>query len=148
VPTFVKTETCIGVNGEEFTFTHVKGQGPIAASDPRMDGTFFANAKLLHNSQGVGISQDDFKIRDSQTGRLKATGVAKAMDAGAEPIKAMVTIDLSDGSHIWTESTVRLPAPGTQDPIVIEYGGEGSGIPQDRGLLISGDCHRFFDEDD
>jgi hypothetical protein len=148
VPTSVKSATCLGANGEEFTFTHLKGQGPITASDPRMAGTFFANAKLLHNSQGVGVSQDDFQIRDTQTGQLKAKGIAQAMDAGAEPIKAMVTIDLSDGSRIWTESTVRLPAPGTQDPIVIEYGGEGPGVPADRGLLISGDCHRFFGDDD
>jgi hypothetical protein len=148
VPTSIKTATCLGANGEEFTFMHLKGQGPITASDPRMDGTFFANAKLLHNSQGVGISQDDFQIRDSQTGRLKAKGIAQAMDSGAEPIKAMVTADLVDGTRLWTESTVRLPAPGSQDPIIIEYGGEGPGIPADRGLLISGDCQRFFGDDD
>jgi hypothetical protein len=146
--TSIKTDTCVGANGEVFSFTHVKGQGPIVATDPRMEGTFFANAKLLHNSQGVGVSVDDFKIRDSQSGKLKATGLAQAMDSGAEPIKAMTTINLSDGSRVWTEATVRLPAPNTQDPIIIEYGGDGPGVAADRGLLITGDCQRFFGDDD
>jgi hypothetical protein len=145
--TSIKTATCEGENGEVFTFFHLKGQGPITATDPRMEGTFFANAKLLHNAQGVGVSRDDLKIRDTQTGQLKATGVALSLDAGFEPIKAMTTIDLADGSRVWTEATVRLPAPGTSDPVILEYGGAGSGIPEDRAVLVTGDCRRFFNED-
>src|SRR4029453_11240701 len=144
VPTSVTTVSCRNADGEEFTLTRLSGQGPITSEDPRLEGTFFADAKLLHNAVGVGVSHDDFEVRDPLTGMLKWRGSADALDAGAEPVKGMAIAELGAGTSIWAESTVFLPAPGSQDPVIIEYGGEGPGIPQDRALAISGDCRRFF----
>ena len=32
-------------------------------------------------------------------------------------------------------------------PILIDYGGSGPDVPEDRAVTINGDCRHFFDED-
>ncbi|HKY62914.1 MAG TPA: hypothetical protein VJR29_05780 [bacterium] len=144
IPTSVQVSICEGADGEEFSVVRLRGQGPITSEDPRLEGTFFANAITLHNSDGVGIGRDDFEIRDPVTGRVKVKGSADSLDADPEAIKGMVTARLADGSRFWAESTVRLPPPGVQAPVVIEYGGEGPGVPADRAVIVSGTCRALF----
>jgi len=42
-----------------------------------------------------------------------------------------------DGSHLVANALVTFSAPGTTDPILIEYGGAGSAAP-DRGVIVEG----------
>jgi hypothetical protein len=148
IPSSVEVSTCQGAEGEEFSVVRIRGEGPITSEDPRLEGTFFANAVTLHNSDGVGIGHDNFEIRDPATGRLKVKGHADSLDADPEAIKGMVTARMADGSRFWAESTVRLPPPGVQAPVVIEYGGEGPGVPADRAVIVSGTCRALFDMDE
>ena len=143
-PTLVEVDTCEGVDGT-YSFIHILAQGPIVASDPRLNGTFFANAKLLHRPDGRGVSEDNFEVRDDN-GELLMKGQAHAADpvAGPTPIKGMALGRLRDGSRFVAGSTVTLPAPGTTDPLIIEYGVASPGV-QDEAVLVSGDCLGFFD---
>ncbi|HKY64189.1 MAG TPA: hypothetical protein VJR29_12310 [bacterium] len=143
VPTSVVPSTCQGLDGT-YNVVRIAGQGPITSEDPRMEGTFFADAIVLTNAQGKGVSRDNFKIRDSR-GRLKVLGSAIGIHNDPQAIHAQAKAWLADGSRFHSESTVRLPAPGSQDPIVVEYGGEGSGDPADRGVILSGTCGAIFD---
>lgn len=130
---------CTGADGEEYVYIHIVGEGPIVSSDPRLEGTFHADAELLHRvSDGSGISRDHFEVRDSVTGALKMKGRAWATDPSPpSPIKGFAVARLADGSRFWAHSTVTVPPPGVQAPIVIEYGTANPGVA-DRAEIFSG----------
>lgn len=79
----VKHRECEGVDGpyaEEF----VRASG-TATGDPRLSGEFEIRIYLIVNlTNGVGIEEGTFSIRDPDTGRLKARGRLK--DAGTAEI--------------------------------------------------------------
>ncbi|HKX11932.1 MAG TPA: hypothetical protein VJP40_02175 [bacterium] len=143
-PTSLEVSTCEGADGV-YTVLHVTSQGPITSNDPRLEGTFYGDAIAITNAQGKGISRDNFKIHDPVTGKLKMKGTGYGIHSDPNPIHAQAFGRLADGTRFWSESTVWLPAPGTQDPIIVEYGGEGSGDTPDRGVTISGSCQALLD---
>ena len=77
----VKHRECEGVDGpyaEEF----IRATG-TSTGDPRLSGKYQIRIYLLVNlSNGVGIDEGTFTIRDPDTGRLKAAG--KLKDAGED----------------------------------------------------------------
>jgi len=136
--------TCEG-DDATYTLLHVEGQGTITSTDARLAGTMIVDAMILDNpNTGMGVSTDNFKVLDPVTGELKMKGTAWAIDKHPLAIRSLALADLADGSKFVTLATVRLPAPGTTDPIVIEYGGPGSGDSVDRALIVSGDCARML----
>ena len=137
--------TCDGVDGTN-SVIRLTAVGPIVSPDPRLNGTFHANARLLHRPDGRGVSEDNFEVYDDD-GRLIMKGQAHAADpvAGPTPIKGLALARLSDGSRFVAGSTVTLPAPGTNDPLVIEYGVANPGV-QDEAVLVTGDCAEYFDD--
>jgi hypothetical protein len=139
VPTSVAVSTCEGTDGV-YTVTKLEATGPIVSADARLQGVFFADAVLLHDAQGKGISRDRFRVIDPVTGKLKMKGKAFAVDAAPDPIKGFAIAKLADGSRFFAQSTVYLPAPGTQDPLVIEYGGQGPGALSDHAVILGGNC--------
>lgn len=146
VPTSVTPTVCKHSDGT-FTNVHILAEGPITSNDPRMVGTFHGDAMILTNAQGIGVSRDKWTITDSSTGDVKVTGVAQALDADATgPIHSVVTARFADGSFMSTMAIVRLPPPGVQGAITVEYGGA---VPSDtgRGVIISRDCGGYFDAD-
>jgi hypothetical protein len=129
--------TCQGKDGVTYTVLSVQGEGPITSDDPRMAGIFHADALILDSpATGYGVSKDDWTVTDPTTGALKASGTAYATDFGPHP-RAITVAELADGSHMWANTVVTLPAPGTSDPITIEYGGPGLDEP-DRGVIVGG----------
>lgn len=145
-PTSVTPTVCKHSDGT-YTNVHILSVGPITSNDPRMVGTFHGDAMILTNAQGIGVSRDKWTITDSTTGAVKVTGVAEALDADATgPIHSVVTARFADGSYMSTMAVVRLPPPGQQGAITIEYGGA---VPSDpgRGVVISRDCAGYFDAD-
>jgi hypothetical protein len=143
-PTSVVVSVCDGADGP-YTVTRIEAVGPIASADPRLSGTFLADAVLLHDAQGRGISRDRFRVIDPETGKLKMKGTAFAVDAAPEPIKGLAIARLADGSRFFAQSTVLLPAPGTQDPLVIEYGMQGPGALPDHAVVLGGNCDDVWD---
>lgn len=129
--------TCTGTDGV-YKLMHLQGQGPMTSTDPRFAGTFVVDAYILDNpNTGAGISKDNWKVLDPTTGATKVRGTAIAMNQAPNPIKGQVTAITKDGDMLWTMSTVTLPAPGTTNPIVIEYG--GAGYPtSDRAVVVNG----------
>ncbi len=140
----VPVATCEGTDGT-YTLLHVTGEGPITSTDPRLAGIEVVDALILdHPVTGRGVSTDNFKILDPVTRAVKATGTAWAVDAMPSAVKSLALMDLADRSKVIALATVTLPAPGSSDPIVIEYGGAGSGDSADRALIVSGDCAKMF----
>lgn len=141
-------KVCHGADGD-YTLVRLTGEGPITSTDSRITGTFYVDAMILHNPQGQGISRDKFKIRDPRSRRIKVQGTAWAVDADPNPIHGMAMAKLADGSRLLAESVVYLPAPGSPDPIIIEYGSDqGSTDPADRAYIVSGNCRELRDEFD
>jgi hypothetical protein len=135
---------CNGVDGV-YMLLAVMGDGPITSDDPRMSGIFHADALILDSPvSGLGVSRDSWTITDPATGAVKVRGYAIATDLGPHP-RAITVATLADGSHMVANSVVTLPAPGSTDPILIEYGGAGLEEP-DRGVIVSGDddCVELF----
>ena len=116
---------CPGPNGPN-TVVRVKGQGPIASDDPRLAGTFHVDAVILVNAQGDGVSRDNWRITDTNTGALKAHGTAIGVQHGSNPVKSLSIGQLADGTLTSANAVVSLPPPGTPHPITIAYGGSGS----------------------
>jgi hypothetical protein len=139
--TSLQNSSCPGPNGPD-AVTFVKGQGPVTSDDPRLAGTFHVDAVILVNAQGEGVSRDNWQITDSATGALKASGTAYGVQHGFNPIKALSIGQLADGSRTMANALVTLPAPGSQDPIRIEYGGSGSALEDDAVVVGSG-CARL-----
>jgi hypothetical protein len=141
-PTITPLGTCQGADGT-YTLLHVTGSGPITSADPRLSGTFTADALILDNpNTGMGVSTDNFEVTDPATGAVKMRGTAWAIDENPYPIKALAMAELADGSRYITFTTVTLPA-GPTDPLVIEYG--GAGFPSsDRALVVEGECGKMF----
>lgn len=137
--------TCKDKAGNTYTNVGITGSGPITSSDPRLDGIFHADAMILTDQHGVGVSRDKWWITDARTGKVKATGVAQALDTDqTAPIMAVNTARLADGSFVSHIAIVTLPSAATQGKLTIEYGGN---IPQDpgRGVIMSGiDCGGYF----
>ncbi len=102
-----------------------------------MVGIFTADALILDSPvTGNGVSVDSYTITDATTGDVKVTGFALATDLGANP-RAITFATLGDGSHMVANTLVTLPAPGSTDPLTIEYGGAGLDQP-DRGVIVAG----------
>jgi hypothetical protein len=137
----VQTSSCPGPNGPD-AVTFIKGQGPINSDDPRLVGTFHVDAVILVNAQGEGVSRDNWQITDSATGTLKASGTAYGVQHGSNPIKALSIGQLADGSRTMANALVTLPAPGSQNPITIEYGGSGSPL-EDDAVVVGPACARL-----
>jgi hypothetical protein len=128
--------SCEGTDGI-YTLLHVVGSGPVTSNDPRMAGIFNANAYILDSpTTSLGVSRDDWTITDPATGAVKAHGMAIATDFAGTP-RAVTFGRLADGSHMVANAQVTLPAPGTTDPILIEYGGPAPTTP-DRGVIMAG----------
>ena len=132
--------TCNGSDGP-FTVVRLRGEGPVASDDPRLRGIFKANAVVLTNAAGEGVSRDDWEIVDPVTRRRKAAGTAFGVHNGSEPIKALSIGHLADGGRFFANARVTLPPPGVEQPIVVEYGGAG-GPEADRAVIVGGDCPR------
>jgi hypothetical protein len=135
---------CAGVDGI-YVLLSVQGSGPVTSDDPRLSGIFHADALILDGpTTGLGVSRDSWTITDPATGAVKARGIAIATDLGPHP-RAVTFATLADGSHMVANTVVTLPAPGSSDPILIEYGGPGLAEP-DRGVIVSGsdDCVDLF----
>jgi len=139
--TSVQTSSCPGPNGPD-AVTSIKGQGPVTSDDPRLVGTFHVDAVILVNAQGEGVSRDNWQITDSATGTLKASGTAYGVQHGSNPIKALSIGKLADGSRTMANAVVTLPAPGSQDPIKVEYGGSGSPL-EDDAVAVGPACARL-----
>lgn len=140
-PTVTPLAQCQGEDAV-YTVLHVTGEGAAQSTDPRLSGTFIADAVLLDNpNTGYGASYDNWQIVDSTTRALKAKGTAWAVDRNPNQIKSLVMAELVDETKLLAHATVTLPnGPGV--PLVIEYGGTGALDTQDRALLISGDCNK------
>lgn len=137
--------TCKDQAGNTYTNVGVTGTGPITSTDPRLSGIFHADAMILTDQHGVGVSRDKWWITDPVTGKVKATGVAQALDTDqTAPIMAVNTARLADGSFVSHIAIVTLPSAATQGKLTIEYGGN---VPADpgRGVIMSGiDCGGYF----
>lgn len=122
----------------------VRGEGPIASEDPRLAGIFRVDAVMLFNERGEGVGRDDWEIVDAENGAPKASGTAHSVhnDPGfqenPEPFGALSIGQLEDGSRLFTRARVSLPRPGSDEPIVIEYGGGPE--PAHRGFAAAGRC--------
>lgn len=131
--------------GNTYTNVGITGSGPITSSDPRMAGVFHANAMILTDQNGVGVSRDEWTITDPVTGAVKVTGVAQALDTDqTAPIIAVNTARLADGSFVSHIAVVNLPSAATAGKLTIEYGGP---VPSDggRAVIMSGiDCGGYF----
>jgi hypothetical protein len=91
------------------------------------------------------VSRDDWEIVDADTGAVKASGTAHAVHNDPQPLRAVTIGTLADGSRFFGHARVQLPQPGTDDPIVIEYGGPGLSEPDNRAVIVSGRCDGLLD---
>ena len=122
------------------TVIRVRGKGPMTSTDPRFVGTFEADAVIIVDNEGEGVSRDDWRVVDDETGETKVRGTAHGIHNDPNPIRAVTIGRFADGDHFFGNARVTLPEPGTDDPIVIEYGGPGLSDPENRAVAVSGEC--------
>lgn len=130
--TSIEVETIEGDEGPQ-TQVRLTGEGPITSEDPRLNGILYADAVILTDADGHGISRDEFEIFDPATGQRLVKGSAWGIHADPAPIHGQAVARLRDGSRFYAESTVTVPPPGSLDPIVIEYG-----FHADRAVILEG----------
>lgn len=127
-------------DGSDCTVVRVRGKGPITSNDPRFQGVFEADAVILVNGAGEGVSRDDWRVVDPETGETKVEGTAHAVHNDPNPLRAVTIGRFADGDHFFGHARVALPEPGSDGPIVIEYGGPDLTDPENRAVAVGGRC--------